>query len=82
MLFLKEKHGHNCLSLETMKNRIRLVCGIKIIRELGEWSGLKKTEEFLNVKENRENHSMIWWMFMTVAMESAIFMGKNYQNKS
>ena len=23
---------------------------------------------------------MIWWMFMTVTMESAVFMGKNFQN--
>ena len=27
-----------------------------------------------------EKHSMIWGMFMTVTMESAVFMGKNYLN--
>ena len=27
-----------------------------------------------------EEHSIIWGMFMTVTMESAAFMGKNYQN--
>ena len=28
--------------------------------------------------ENDEKHSMIWGMFMSVTMESAVFMGKNY----
>ena len=27
-----------------------------------------------------EEHSMIWGIFMAVTMESAVFMGKNYQN--
>ena len=34
----------------------------------------------LNVTEDREKHSMIWGMFMSVPMESAVFMGKNYLN--
>ena len=29
-------------------------------------------------RENEEKHSMIWGMFMTVTMESAVFMGNNY----
>ena len=33
-----------------------------------------------NVTENEEKHSMIWGMFITVTMESAVFMGKNYMN--
>ena len=28
--------------------------------------------------EEGEKHSMIWGMFMSVTMESAVFMGKNY----
>ena len=31
-----------------------------------------------NVTEDGEKHFMIWRMFMTVTMESAVFMGKNY----
>ena len=27
-----------------------------------------------------QKHSMIWGMFMTVTMESAVFMGKNFLN--
>ena len=34
----------------------------------------------MNVTEDGEKHSMIWGMFMTVTMESAVFMGKNYLN--
>ena len=33
-----------------------------------------------NVTEDGEEHSMIWRTFMTVTMESVVFMGKNYQN--
>ena len=33
-----------------------------------------------NVTEDGEKHSIIWGMSMTVTMESAVFMGKNYLN--
>ena len=32
----------------------------------------------MNVTEDGEKHSMIWGMFMSVTLESAVFMGKNY----
>ena len=32
----------------------------------------------MNVTENDEKHSVIWGMFMSVTLESAVFMGKNY----
>ena len=32
----------------------------------------------MNVTENEEKHSMIWGMFISVTMESAVFMDKNY----
>ena len=32
----------------------------------------------MNVTENDEKHSMMWGMFMSVTLESAVFMGKNY----
>ena len=32
----------------------------------------------MNVTENEEKHSVIWGMFMSVTLESAVFMGKNY----
>ena len=31
----------------------------------------------MNVTENGEKHSIIWGMFMSVTLESALFMGKN-----
>ena len=32
----------------------------------------------MNVTENEEKHSMIWGLFMSVTLEPAVFMGKNY----
>ena len=40
----------------------------------------KRQKRISNVAEDGEKHSMIWGMFMTVTMESAVFMGKNYLN--
>ena len=40
----------------------------------------KGQKRISNVTENDEKHSLIWRMFMTVTMESAVFMGKNYLN--
>ena len=40
----------------------------------------KRQKRISNVTGDGEEHSMIWRMFMAVTMESAVFMGKNYQN--
>ena len=32
----------------------------------------------MTVTENEEKHSMMWRMFMSVTLESAVFMGQNY----
>ena len=40
----------------------------------------KRQKIISNVTGNGEEHSMIWWMFMAVTMEWAIFMGKNFQD--
>ena len=40
----------------------------------------KRQKIISNVTEDEEKQSMIWGMFMTVTMESAVFMGKNYLN--
>ena len=40
----------------------------------------KRQKRISSVTGNGEEHSMIWGMFMAVTMESAIFMGKNFQN--
>ena len=40
----------------------------------------KRQKRISNVTEDGEKHSMIWGMFMTVTMESAVSMGKNYLN--
>ena len=40
----------------------------------------KKTETNFQCCRRWRKHSMIWGMFTTVTMESAVFMGKNFQN--
>ena len=40
----------------------------------------KRQKRISNVAGEGEEHSVIWGMFMAVTMESATFMGKNYQN--
>ena len=39
-----------------------------------------KDRKISNFAGDGEEHSMIWGMFMVVTMESATFMGKNFQN--
>ena len=40
----------------------------------------KRQKRISNVTDDGEEHSIIWRMFMAVTMESATFMGKNFQN--
>ena len=40
----------------------------------------KRQKRISNVTGDGEEHSIIWEMFMAVTMESATFMGKNFQN--
>ena len=40
----------------------------------------KRQRIISNVAGDGEEHSMIWLMFMSVTMESAVFMGMNFQN--
>ena len=40
----------------------------------------KRQKRISNVAEEGEEHSIIWGMFMAVTMNSATFMGKNFQN--
>ena len=38
----------------------------------------RQKQSSMDIAENDEKHSMIWGMFMSVTLESAVFMGKNY----
>ena len=40
----------------------------------------KRQKRISNLAGEGEEHSMIWGMFMAVTMESAVFMGKNFQH--
>ena len=38
----------------------------------------RRKRSSMNIAENDEKHSMIWRMFMSATLESAVFIGKNY----
>ena len=80
MLILKEKQGHNNLSLETMKQELELSVESRSFVNRVNDQVRKRQKRILNVTEDGEKHSMIWGLFMTVTMESAVFTGKNYLN--
>ena len=40
----------------------------------------RRQRSWMNVTENDEKHSVVWAMFMSVTLESALFMGKNYSD--
>ena len=42
----------------------------------------KRQKRISNVTEDGERHFMIWGIFMTVTMQSAVLMGKNYLSNS
>ena len=41
----------------------------------------KRQKRMSNVADSREEHSIIWGMFMAATMNAATFMGKNFQDK-
>ena len=77
MLILKEKQGHSNLSLAT---ELELSVESRSLVNRVNDQVRKRQKRISNVTEDGEKHSMIWGMFMTVTMESAVFMGKNYLN--
>ena len=42
--------------------------------------GKRQKRSSMSVTENDEKHSVIWRMFMSVTLELAVFMGKNYSD--
>ena len=42
----------------------------------------KRQKRMSKVAGSREEHSIIWWMFMAATMNSATFMGKNFPRQS
>ena len=48
------------------------------LRRVNDQVRKRQKRSSMNVTENEEKHSMIWGMFLSVTLESAVFMGKNY----
>ena len=59
-------------------NRIRIVSGIKSIREPGEWSSAKKTEK--NFQRCRRRRRTFYYLGNVHDCNNGVFMGKNHLN--
>ena len=80
MLILKKEQGHYNLSLETMKQNQN--CQWNLDHSLSRVNDQvrKRRKRISNVAGDGEEHFMMLRMFMSVTMDSAVFMGKNYLN--
>ena len=75
---LKEGRGLNNSSLETDEAELELSVESKSLVNRVNDQVRKRRKRISNVTGGGEKHSMIWGIFMTVTMESAVFMGNNY----
>ena len=80
MLILQEKPGPQQFVMGNEETELELsVESRSFVNRLNDQ--VRKRQSIIsNVAGDGEKHSMIWGMFMTVTMESAVFMGKNFQN--
>ena len=80
MSILNEKHGLNKFVIGNDEAEFELSVESRSFVNRVNDQVRKRQKRISNVTEDGEKHSMIWGMFMTVTMESAAFMGKNYLN--
>ena len=75
---LKEEQCHSNSSLED-EAELELSLGSRsFLDRVNDHVRKRQKRSSMNVTENDEKHSVIWRMFMSVTLESAVFMGKNY----
>ena len=75
---LNEEQGHSNSSLETTKRN--WICRWDPDLSWIGWMITCGKRSSMNVTENDEKHSVIWWMFMSVTLQASVFMGKNYSD--
>ena len=80
MLILKEKHGLNNSSIGNDEAELELTVESRSFVNRVNDQVRKRQNRISTVTEDGETHSMIWGIFMTFTMESAVFMRKNYLN--
>ena len=81
MLILKEEQGHNNFIIGNDETEFELsVESRSFVNRVNDQVRKRQKRISKNVTEDGKKHSMIWGMFMTVTMESAVFMGKNCLN--
>ena len=65
---LNEEQGRSNSSLETTKQNWNWNDQVR----------KRQKRSSMNVTEDGEKHSVIWWMFMSGTLEASVFMGKEY----
>ena len=76
---LKEKQGHSNSSLETTKQNGNCHWDPDhFLKRVNDQVRKRQKLSSRNVTETDEKHSVTWRMFMSVRVESAVIMGKNY----
>ena len=73
MLILKEEHGLNKFVIGNDEAELELSVESRSFVNRVNDQVRKRQKRISNVAEDGEKHSMIWGMFMTVTMESAVF---------
>ena len=77
---LKEEHGPQQFVIGNDEAELELSVESRSFVNRANDQVRKRQKRISNVAEKGEKHSMIWGMFMAVTMESATFMGKNFQD--
>ena len=80
MSILKEEQSHSKFIIGNDETELVLTVESRSFVNWVNDQVRKRQKRFSNVTEVGEKHSMIWGMFMTVTIESAVFIGKNYLN--
>ena len=80
LCMLKEEQGHSKqFIIGDDEAELELSLGSRsFLDRVNDRVRTRQKRSSMNVTENDEKHSMIWEMFMSVTLESAVFMGKSY----
>ena len=77
---LEKRHGLNNFFISNDETELELSVESRSFVNKVNDQVRKRQKRISSVAEDGEKHSMIWRMFVTVTMESAVWMGKNYLN--
>ena len=76
---LKEKQGHSNFIIGNDETESELPLGSRsFLSRVNDQVRKRQKRSSMNITEDDDKHSMIWGMFMSVTLETVVFIGKNY----